>query len=95
MHKVGSAQQIVPMIGLPRRIRGHLDGVVATIELGVSDGLIESVRSKIRIINARGYEHHSAEYLAAMISDTAGWIEHSRTKKPAKYFRALVGLPIR
>ncbi|WP_419722127.1 transposase [Rhodococcus globerulus] len=60
------------MIGLARRIEAHLNGIVAAIELGVSNGLIEGINSKIRLINARGYGHHSAEALTAMIYLTLG-----------------------
>lgn len=64
--------KILPMVGLARRIEAHLDGIVAAIELGVSNGLIEGINSKIRLINARGYGHHSAEALTAMIYLTLG-----------------------
>lgn len=64
--------KILPMIGLAKRIQAHLDGIVAAIELGVSNGLIEGINSKIRLINARGYGHHSAAALTAMIYLTLG-----------------------
>lgn len=63
---------ILPMVGLARRIGDHLDGIVAAIELGVSNGLIEGINSKIRLINARGYGHHSVEALRSMIFLTLG-----------------------
>ena len=47
--------------------RGHFAEVIAAIELGLSNALIEGVNAKIRLINARGYGHHSAQTLSSMI----------------------------
>jgi len=41
--------------------------VIAAIELGLSNALIEGINAKIRLINARGYGHHSAQTLSSMI----------------------------
>ncbi|MGW5153748.1 transposase, partial [Rhodococcus koreensis] len=43
--------------------------------LGISNALIEGINSKIRLINARGYGHHSAKSLTAMIYLNLGGIE--------------------
>ncbi|BBY56357.1 hypothetical protein MKOR_36080 [Mycolicibacillus koreensis] len=40
---------------------------MAAIELRISNALIEGINSKIRLINARGYGHHSAHTLTSMI----------------------------
>nr|WP_264033300.1 transposase [Mycolicibacillus koreensis] len=39
---------------------------MAAIELRISNALIEGINSKIRLINARGYGHHSAHTLTSM-----------------------------
>ena len=41
--------------------------MIAAIELGISNALIEGINAKIRLINARGYGHHSAQALSSMI----------------------------
>lgn len=64
--------KIPAFVALAGRIERHLDGIVAAVELDLSNGLIESLNAKIRLINARGYGHHTAESLAAMIYLCAG-----------------------
>jgi transposase len=65
---------IPAFVALAGRIERHFDGIIAAVRLGLSNGLIESINAKIRLINARGYGHHSAESLAAMIYLCAGGI---------------------
>lgn len=52
---------------LGKRLQQHFDAILAAIELGISNALLESINAKTRLINARGYGHHSAQALAAMI----------------------------
>lgn len=56
---------LLPFTMLATRIRRHYDGIVAAVELGVSNGLIEGINAKIRLINARGYGHHTARALTS------------------------------
>jgi transposase len=58
---------IRPLIQLARRLDLHFDGIINTIKLGISNALIEGINAKIRLINARGYGHHSAKALTSMI----------------------------
>ncbi|MGH2905042.1 MAG: transposase, partial [Solirubrobacteraceae bacterium] len=48
-------------------IRKHKTGVLAAIELGLSNGRLEGLNSKIRLISHRAYGFHSAAALMAMI----------------------------
>ena len=56
-----------PFALLARRLEHHFDGIINTIKLGITNGLIEGINAKIRLINARGYGHHSAQSLTSMI----------------------------
>jgi transposase len=58
---------ITPFQHLARRLEHHFDGIINTIKLGITNALIESINAKIRLINARGYGHHSAKALTSMI----------------------------
>jgi transposase len=40
---------------------------LAAVELGLSNSKLEGLNSKIRLINHRGYGHHSAAAVIAMI----------------------------
>ena len=66
--------KIPAFVTLAGRIERHLDGIAAAVQLGLSNGLIEAINAKIRLINARGYGHRSAAALAAMIYLCAGGI---------------------
>ena len=59
--------RINAFVGLAKRLEVYFEEVIAAIELGVSNALIEGINAKIRLINARGYGHHSAQTLASMI----------------------------
>ena len=54
-------------VALGKRLQVYFDAVIAAIELGISNALIEGINAKIRLINARGYGHHSAQTLTSMI----------------------------
>ena len=51
---------------LSRTIRANRDRILPAIHLGLSNSKLEGLNSKIRLINHRGYGHHSATALIAM-----------------------------
>lgn len=59
--------RIPAFVKLSRTIRAERDRILAAVELGLSNSKLEGLASKIRIINHRGYGHHSAAALIAMI----------------------------
>ncbi|MGB3893251.1 ISL3 family transposase [Mycolicibacter sinensis] len=59
--------RIPAFVALGKRFEVYFEPILAAIELGISNALIEGINSKIRLINARGYGHHSAQTLASMI----------------------------
>jgi transposase len=54
-------------VKLARTIRKHKAGVLAAIELELSNGRLEGLNSKIRLLPHRAYGFHSADALIAMI----------------------------
>lgn len=64
--------RIPAFVALGKRLQVYFDAVIAAIELGLSNALIEGINAKIRLINARGYGHHSAQALTSMIYLTLG-----------------------
>lgn len=62
-----SRSKLKPFVKLARTIRKHKAGVLAAIELGISNGRLEGLNSKIRLISHRAYGFHSANALIAMI----------------------------
>lgn len=59
---------------LSKTVRANRDRILAAIELGLSNSKLEGLNSKIRLINHRGYGHHTAAALIAMIYLCCGGI---------------------
>jgi len=66
--------RIPAFVKLSRTIRAHRDGILAAVDLGLSNSKLEGLNSKIRLINHRGYGHHSAAAVIAMIYLCCGGI---------------------
>lgn len=66
--------KLKPFINLARRLRKYFDGIVATVEHGLSNSRLEGINAKIRLINRRGFGHPNAHSLAAMIHLCLGGI---------------------
>jgi transposase len=54
------------MVDLSRSIRRHRDEILAAVQLGLSNSKLEGLNSKIRLLNHRGYGHHSAAAVITM-----------------------------
>jgi transposase len=66
--------RIPAFVKLSQTIRKHQEGILAAIELALSNSKLEGISSKIRLINHRGYGHHSAAALISMIHLCCGGI---------------------
>jgi transposase len=62
-----SRSRLRPFVKLARTIRKHRVGVLAAIELGLSNGRLEALTSKVRLLSHHAYGFHSANALIAMI----------------------------
>jgi transposase len=59
--------RLKPFIRLARTLRTHRDGILAAIRLGLSNGRLEGLNSKIRLISHRAFGFHSADPLIALV----------------------------
>ncbi len=59
--------RLAPFKKLARTIRRHLEGILAFIATGLSNGKIEGLNGKIRTITRRAYGFHSARSLISFI----------------------------
>jgi transposase len=66
--------RIPAFVKLSRTIRKERDRILAAIELGLSNSKLEGLNSKVRLINHRGYGHHTPAPLIAMIYLCCGGI---------------------
>jgi transposase len=62
-----SRSKLRPFVKLARTIRKHKHGVLAAIQLGISNARLEGLHSKVRLLSHRAYGFHSADALIAMI----------------------------
>jgi transposase len=70
-----SRSRLKPFVKLARTIRKHKAGVLAAIELGLSNGRLEALNSKVRLLSHRAYGFHSGNALIAMIYLCCGGIQ--------------------
>ena len=66
--------RIPAFVTLAKTVRANRERILAAVELGLSNSKLEGLNSKIRLINHRGYGHHSAAALIAMIYLCCGGI---------------------
>lgn len=59
--------RIPEFVKLGRTMREHRDGILAAIRLGLSNGRVEGLNNKIRLIIRRAFGFHSAQAAAAMV----------------------------
>jgi transposase len=62
-----SRSRLRPFVRLARTLRAHRDGILAAIRLGLSNGRLEGLNSKIRLISHRAFGFHSADPLIALV----------------------------
>jgi transposase len=62
-----SRSRLRPFVRLARTLRAHRDGILAAIRLGLSNGRLEGLNSKIRLISHRSFGFHSAHALIALV----------------------------
>jgi transposase len=66
--------RIPAFVTLSKTVRKNRQRILAAIELALSNSKLEGLNSKIRLINHRGYGHHSSAAVIAMIYLCCGGI---------------------
>ena len=59
--------RLPPFVRLARTLREHREGILAAIRLGLSNGRLEGLNSKIRPISHRSFGFHTADALIALV----------------------------
>jgi transposase len=62
-----SRSKLKPFVKLARTIRLHRHGILAAIRLGLTNGRLEGLNSRIRLISHRSFGFHSAAPLIALV----------------------------
>jgi transposase len=66
--------KLAPFVKAARTLRRHRTGVLAAIRLGLSNGRLEGLNSRVRLISHRSFGFHSAAPLIALIYLCCGGI---------------------
>jgi transposase len=74
--------RITAMVNLAGQMRRNFEGIVAAVELGLSNARLEGINSKIRLIQRRGHGYHSVNALAAVIYLCLGGITIDLPTRP-------------
>ncbi|MBN1209059.1 MAG: transposase [Myxococcaceae bacterium] len=69
-----SHSKLKPFVKLSRTVRTFKQGILAYVSTGLSNGLVEGLNNKIRLITRRAFGFHSAQALMAMIHLCCGGI---------------------
>jgi transposase len=67
--------RLAPFVKLSRTLKKHQDGIIAYVESGLSNGRVEGLNNKTRLITRRAFGFHGSNALAAMIYLCCGGIE--------------------
>ncbi len=62
-----SRSKLKPFVKLARTLRARRDGVLAAIRLGVNNGRMEGLNSKVRLLSHRSFGFHGPQPLIALI----------------------------
>ncbi len=62
-----SRSRLPAFVRTGKTIRDHMDGIVAYVRHRISNGLVEGLNTKARLITRRAYGFHSADAVLAMI----------------------------
>ena len=75
--------RLAPFVKLARTIRTHRDGILAAIRLGLTNGRVEGLNNRVRLIVRRAFGFHSAGAALALVMLSCGPITlqlpHERT----------------
>jgi len=69
-----SRSKLTPFVKVARTIRHHKQGILAYIRDRLSNGFVEGINSKLRVVARRAFGFHSAEALISMLFLNCGGI---------------------
>jgi transposase len=69
-----SHSRLAPFVKLSKTIRRHKEGILAYIKSRLTNGLVEGLNNKVRLITRRAYGFHSAQALISMVYLCCGGI---------------------
>ena len=74
--------RLTPFVKLGRTIRKHAEGILAYLDTKMTNGPVEGINNKLRVIARRAYGFHSPGALISMLFLCCGGIELARRRYP-------------
>jgi transposase len=69
-----SRSKLEPFVRTARTIRKHFEGIVAYVKTRLTNGLVEGLNNKLRVVARRAYGFHTAGALISMLFLTSGGV---------------------
>ena len=73
-----SRSRLAPFVKLARTIRKHAVGIIAYLDTRMTNGPVEGINNKLRVIARRAYSFHLHDALISMLFLCCGGIELRR-----------------
>ena len=70
-----SRSRLKPFVRLARTLRQHREGVLAYVKNRLTNGIVEGINTKLRMVARRAFGFHSADALIAMLFLIAGGVK--------------------
>lgn len=70
-----SRSRLKPFVKLARTIRKHREGILDAVRIGISNGRVEGLNTKIRLLSSRSFGFRSSAPLIALVYHCCGGIE--------------------
>jgi Transposase len=78
-----SRSRLAPFVRLARTLRAHRHAILAAIRLGLANGRLEGLNSKIRLISHRSFGFHSAAALIALVYPCCAGVTIELPRRPS------------
>ena len=70
-----SRSKLAPVVRCARTIRKHFDGIMAYVEHRITNGVVEGINTRLRMIARRAFGFHSAAALVSLLFLCCGGVE--------------------
>lgn len=67
--------RLKPFVRVARTVRRHLEGILAYVDRGFTNAVVEGINNKLRMVARRAFGFHSAEPLISMLYLVCGGIQ--------------------
>jgi transposase len=70
-----SRSRLKPFVRVARTVREHFEGIIAYVKTRLTNGLVEGLNNKLRMVARRAFGFHSSTALIGMLFLTCGGVQ--------------------